>query len=174
MKKRRYVGKDTVKRFYLLDLKDRIRIVRKDRKQGMDMMDIAKKYGVRRRTIAKYWGGKLMKKRPRREKGENVEVSIFFKMEEYGDWGHELWVNCKRSCVFEKEEVRDEINVDNWIEKQKDIILEDLLEWFGSWIYESEYEWGREDEYSSIVAGSDDYRYTYSHDGDNWKEWTIG
>lgn len=174
MKVRRYIGKGKIKRFYLLSLKDRIRIIRKDRERGMDMMGIARKYGVRRRTIARYWGGKLIKKRAKREKGENMEVSVFFKMEEYGSWGHELWVNCSRSCVFEIEEVEENLGMDNWIEKQKDIILEDLLDWFGSWIYESEYEWGVENEYTDGIVGSDDYRYTYSHDGDNWKEWTVG
>lgn len=161
------------RRFYSMTIKERIKTIRQLKAKGKSLYYISKRYGVRQKTIAKVWGSKLklVKGKKKRMSGDNILVTLYFKLEDYGDTGHRLWINCWRKQIFAG--TVEESTIDKWIHKEKDMLLEDNLTWFGRWVYSVDYEWGEEREATTLPPGILDGKNTYSHDGVTWGEFDI-
>jgi hypothetical protein len=168
----KYVGSQEYMKFWRLPYRDRTRVV-KEMKKYLSKRDIQRKFNLSDEEYEEFADKSILVKDVFKGQptNKNMMYSIYFKLEEYGGWGHFIWINCRRSIVVSPETTYDEII--DWEYEAKSNMLEEIADFMGGWIYDADYTWGSEVESSMMQEGVEDYSYKYSHDGNAWREFTT-
>jgi len=153
-------------KFWKLSRKDRIMLIR-NMSRKLTPIQIAKKLKISKKVVDLYMAKEIWA-RDIYGKDTNIIVKIYFKLEEYGKWGHFLWINCYLGKVFHPD--TDYSEIDAWESEARVIILRDVGDYFGDWVYDTNYVWAREVETTHLYEGTEESKYEYSHNGRDWKD----